>query len=569
MSNATISTVGTDSEAPSADWRNWAVALWHGFERRLVAASDWLNPILVKETRQALKSWQFALTFVLLLVACWIVTIGGVALIGPSVYYAAGGGELLRAFYFILAFPLLVVVPFAAFRSLASEREDNTYDLLSITALRPRQIIGGKLGSAIVQMAVYFSAVTPCLAFTYLLRGVDVPTILLLVFYTFVTSLALSMLGLLLATLTRQRYNQVILSVALVALLLLVFSSSQQIANELIRTGFSQFALAGGNYVEFWLAQGVGAAIFASTFILAYLAAAAMISFSTENRSTPLRVMMLVQQATLIGCASLLWTFYNLPWDAMFVVALAGGAYWWLMGSMLTGERSEMSRRAERSLPQSRVGRVFLTWLNPGASTGYMFVVANLLAVFIITMFAAWLARRSVTITPTFSMPADFARATFVGFSFVIGYLGIGCLVISWLRRVTQVTMFAGVLIHFLLVLAGSGIPTTFQLMSVDARDSAYSYWQVTNPFWTVSHLLTAGGSSESMVLAIAIPAVALCVWLLNLPGIVREFRRERKALPARVVEDEAVLHPPPESLPQNPWEAEEAGVQSRGTRIG
>ena len=121
--------------------------------------------------------------------------------------------------------PVRVVVPFAAFRSLAAEREDNTYDLLSITTLRPRQIISGKLGSAVVQMAVYFSAITPCLAFTYLLRGVDVPTIALILAYTFVASLALAMFGLLLATLTQQRYHQVILSVALVALLLWVYYS--------------------------------------------------------------------------------------------------------------------------------------------------------------------------------------------------------------------------------------------------------------------------------------------------------------------------------------------------------
>ena len=152
----------------------------HAIDRFLVYAGDWLNPILVKETRQALKSSQFAITFVLVLVACWIVTIGVVAYIGPRIFYSADGGTLLAWYYAILALPLMVVVPLAAFRSLAAEREDNTYDLLSITALKPRQIISGKLGSSIAQMAVYFSAITPCLAFTYLLRGVDLPTIAML-----------------------------------------------------------------------------------------------------------------------------------------------------------------------------------------------------------------------------------------------------------------------------------------------------------------------------------------------------------------------------------------------------
>ena len=133
------------------------------------ALGDWFNPILVKETRQALKSLQFTITFVLVLVACWVVTIGGVAVIGPSIFYAAAGGTMLTV---VLRDPGVSAgrssCRIAAFRSLAAEREDNTYDLLSITTLKPRQIISGKLGSSIVQMVVY-------LLRDYALPGVHLP----------------------------------------------------------------------------------------------------------------------------------------------------------------------------------------------------------------------------------------------------------------------------------------------------------------------------------------------------------------------------------------------------------
>src|SRR5262245_2306889 len=201
-----------------------AGAVWDRIESVLVRFGDYLNPILVKETRQALKSFQFTMTFVLVLVACWVVTIGGVALIGPGIFYSATGGTMLWAYYFILAGPLMVVVPYAAFRSLAAEREDNTYDLLSITTLKPRQIISGKLGSSIVQMGVYFSAITPCLAFTYLLRGVDVPTIAVLLAYLFFWSFGVSMIGILLATLSKRRFSHVFVSVAFLAALIWLFA---------------------------------------------------------------------------------------------------------------------------------------------------------------------------------------------------------------------------------------------------------------------------------------------------------------------------------------------------------
>jgi hypothetical protein len=545
------------SDAPIAHDKSLTVAIgekasvvWASVERRLVSASDWLNPILVKETRQALKSWQFALTFVLLLVACWIVTIGGVAMIGPSVYFAAGGSELLRAYYFILAFPLLVVVPFGAFRSLAAEREDNTYDLLSITALRPRQIIGGKLGSAIVQMAVYFSAITPCLAFTYLLRGVDVPTIALLLAYTFFASLALAMIGLLLATLTRQRYHQVILSVGLVALLLLIFTTSQDLAEELVRNGYIVIGQP-----EFWVLNLVCGSLYATTFALAFLAAAGMITFETENRSTPLRMAMLVQQAALVGWGFGLWIVVGgRAEEFTVVIAILAGIYWWGMGTMLTGERPQMSQRVMRRLPRSVLGRVFLTWLQPGPRSGYMFAIANLLSVILICLVATWIIGFG-NVAGVWLGIGDFLSILVVGASYVVAYLGLGCLAIAWLRRVTVVTMFAGVLIHVLLLLAGSGIPTSIQLMSLELRNVPYSYLQITNPIWTLYYMINYTGSPEAVLLTLVIPAAALCVMLFCMPGIVRELRRVRVALPERIAQDEAELHPSPEAGPKNPWE--------------
>src|SRR5262249_19282356 len=166
MSAETIATTADVEPKTGGRSRERIAQAWTSVERFLIYAGDWLNPILVKETRQALKSFQFTATFILLLIACWIVTIGGFAFIGPWIKYGAEGGTLMLWYYAILAFPLAVVVPYAAFRSLAAEREDNTYDLLAITALKPRQIIAGKLGSAVVQMGVFFSAITPCLAFT-------------------------------------------------------------------------------------------------------------------------------------------------------------------------------------------------------------------------------------------------------------------------------------------------------------------------------------------------------------------------------------------------------------------
>ncbi len=216
----------------------YAAAAWQRLDPLLVRVGDWLNPILVKETRQALKSRHFLVVFILLLALCWVATIGAVAWIGPSIYYGASGSALLWIYSFFLGIWMLIFVPYAAFRSLAAEREDNTYDLMSITTLKPRQIISGKLGSSIAQMMVYFSALTPCLAFTYLLRGVDLPTIIVLLAYTFFLSLGLSMIGLLLATSTQNRVSQVFMSVGFIVVLLFACFLGMQAAYGAIFAGF-------------------------------------------------------------------------------------------------------------------------------------------------------------------------------------------------------------------------------------------------------------------------------------------------------------------------------------------
>jgi hypothetical protein len=47
----------------------------------------------------------------------------------------------------------------------------------------------------------------------------------------------------------------------------------------------------------------------------------------------------------------------------------------------------------------------------------------------------------------------------------------------------------------------------------------------------------------------------AVCILLFNMPRVIRELRVVRESAPTRVLEDEAELHPAPESLPQNPWD--------------
>ena len=250
----------------------------------LERASEWLNPILVKEARQALKSRQFIVTFGLVLMYSWGVSIVGLAMIGPEATYGAKGPVMFGWYYAGLAFCLLIVVPFGAFRSLAVEQEERTYELLSITALKPRQIVSGKLGSAVVQMLVYLSAISPCLAFTYMLRGIDVLTILYILAWTALASLGLSQAGLVMGTLTENKALQVVLAVVVILGLVVAAIIGLYAALGIVFLGRIDFA-----NIDFLVGNAAGLTAWAGYMALGFFASVARITFASDNRSTRLR----------------------------------------------------------------------------------------------------------------------------------------------------------------------------------------------------------------------------------------------------------------------------------------
>jgi hypothetical protein len=530
---------------------SWGSRVWEFVEARLVALTDRANPILVKETRQALKSRQFVVTFVIVLAACWIVSFAAAAIIGPQMYYAATGASLLVWYYGILAFPLAVIVPYSAFRSLATEQEDNTYELLSITTLSSRQIVTGKLWSAVVQMIVYLSAVSPCLAFTYLLRGVDVVMTGFLLAIAVLGCLGLSMISLFIGAASRAKHTQIITSVALVLALFGAFWMGVYIASELADQSIPRDP-------EFFAVCVIVLTIYVTTFGLLHAAASAQISFSSENRSTPVRRWMMAQQGALIGGGlGTLYAFGTRPDDiagTAMVMTLLGSIYWAVMGALLTSEWPHLSRRVQRSLPQSTVGRTFLSFFNPGPGAGYLFAVSNLTAVLLTALaLGAYAHSRSTT----FMRFDQISGAIVLLWGYVVGYLGLGRIVIAWARRWTFVSLTAGLLFHLLLVGAGVGIPLAIQTMSRSMRNDGYTLLQMSNPFWTLSELLDRGVNSVPLpILVILVPAFGVAMLLLNMKSVAAELLRQRVAPPTRVIEEEAELHPAPVPAPANPWEA-------------
>ena len=550
--NASIKT--TEKEAAAGSRR------WQRVDEWLESLGEKFNPILVKETRQALKSRQFLIAFSLLLISCWIWSLMGTAQFGSYGYLHPNSKDIFLGYYVILVAALGVVVPYTTFRSLVAESDDNTYDLLSITTLTPRQIIGGKLGSAAVQMSVYFAAVAPCLAFTYLLRGIDIFTIGLILAYTILGSLGLSMTCLLIASAARAKFVQVILSVGVIIGALWISLAGIVVTEEILR--YSRGIVNDPDFLMGCLFFGT---LYVTTFALAFLSAASRITFESENRSTALRVASLVQYVCLMGWIIFPWLIDSSRTEIAGAFLGFSGLLCYVTGIFMTSESPEMSRRVARQIPSRPLYRSLFFWFMPGPATGYMFALANMMGAIFVVM-AGYVVESlwPTTVMSRYSgartaSPIDLPTILAVSvicWSYLAIFLGLGMMIIRFTRRYSVVSIFVAIAIHLILVAAACAIPFVIEVNVLQQYSRGYTLLHISNPFYTVVEAVDDWSRTDHHAgMAFILIFAAAVVLALNLKNILFEIRRIHTAVPARVMEDEAEVERALEPGYQSPWD--------------
>ncbi len=532
---------------------NLRIAAVHktSLDRFLDWSSEWFSSILVKEARQALKSRQFLWTFfaMLLVVACWTV--------GALSYLQSNDGQnnspgpfLLYGFWLILGFPLAIVIPFATFRSLAAEFEDGTLQLVSITTMRPYQIIAGKLGVAGLQIMVYLSVLAPCIAFTYLLRGIDIRQIWWGLMIAVTGSIALCMFGLFLASVSRSRQIGVALSVLLLFGVAMVYWIWCYVSWGLTYLFSGAFAGMEQEQGQMILLSYLG--IIGTTAFLLFAAAAGRISFEADNRSSLIRIAMLVQQVVFFGWVVGILT-YAFDDSAAWVISMFQTHYWLAMGAMMCSVPAVMSRRVRRSLPTSVMGRSIKSLFMPGPGRGFLFALGNiwgwnllLIIVFLGANYllpdvdAQWGPRSTGrTLNPnevTTILSSVFGNCVYATTLLSIAFL---FLTISYRRR-PEVGPFFGLALLVVLLMVFSLIPMVVQLNWYQGTRFNYSLIQVTNWYATANELNSYGTNASLASVALFIITLAMFgfgYFALRIAG--RELQYLPEAVPNRVLEEE------------------------------
>lgn len=506
-------------------------------DRAAMYVADLCSPILVKESRQALKSRQFQWTFLALLLAVVVWSFLGVT-ISMSTLREESGPMMLVGYLFILGFPLAVVIPMAAFRSLAREYEDETIQLVSITSMSARRIVLGKLGSALQQIVLYLAAVTPCIVFAYVLRGISFSMIWIGVSLSLVGSISLTCLALLVAGACRNVFLRVAANLVLLVSLLAAYFGWCLFLGEALTSSIPN---------EGVIVSNTACIIMAALAYTAIESTTSLISFAAENRSTRVRVSLIV--LPIVFFTSLSASATALANEAMpvefvaLMLSLIGTHYFTIIGCMTASERSGLSNRVRRELPRTWYARMFLGLLYPGPGRGYLFgllaiIACNAVSLFIFYSDFLWDFFGLSTQQIGFIYPD---RGILVNVIFGCGYLSVVYLLMLLLERYAGevkvlIGLLLGVILYALLAIFSFSLHEFTKPLGSNLNMSAAYYlnWAAMIDYSQENGGVNYHLLSFAMLIGIPSTVLTLCAYVLSL----RELAVTVSKVPQRVLDE-------------------------------
>lgn len=483
--------------------------------------SDHLNPILVKETRCALKSRQFLVTFMLLLFASWLVATVGIIVSGPGIEFGSPGRYFTQTYASILVFTVLLIVPFSAYRSMQLEREQTTLELLNATALSPRSIVLGKCGVSLLQTFLFYSVIAPFVAFASLLQGFDLPTTLYLLLNIGVWSGYSSCVCIMLSTVGDSKQWSMLNIVGMLILLLIQTISGWIYVGQSMSFGAVAGTIGAGLELNlFWhfLVQLVGMGAHVYLFIMI---AESRLTFEADNRSTGIRVACFINFALLVVWQTIVVFAISTLWSGVTLEPILVGHCLFLMlvGIFAVTEDEFLSRRVRRQIPNSSLKRAVMVLLLPGGSRGMMYFL-GLSAMSAMVGVAAW--------TYGSMRLSDFTYAGYVATYFYLAiYVCAGGAIARWATEVNPLIR-APHRRFIVFLIPGLAIILTEMLVTLGARQrtSELHLLDLPNPFRTlgVLHESRTLVNEDWQGFFVLLVGAVLAV-LINVPAMLRGAR--------------------------------------------
>lgn len=491
---------------------------------------DRMNPIVVKELRQAVKS-RFVIS-VLMLMLTLLMLILAVVLIDQGSrrgFDENAGAELFVVFQSILLATCMLFVPVYVGVRLAAERSSATSDLIYVTTIKPSSIVWGKLLAGMVVTALTFSACAPFMVITYLLRGIDLPTILFVLGLDVLIVLAATQLAIFVGTIPIGWPVKAILGLGLLGLSFMGYMGMTFfVAEELLRTGIGSAM----DDSDFWIGMAVSVGLWLAAIGMVFVLSVSMIAPPTANRALMPRLYF-----TFVWIASLVGFFIlSVSVDAVEpMLAWLYAMYILLMLAAIisASEREVLGPRLRRSIPRFRVLRLPAFFFYSGAAGGLLWVqgliVLTLLGAFVTKTYlydmSSGLGSSSMMYYDYDPFPEHWLQRFAASAMWVIGYLLLSVLLCRRVAKIKNGTVITGVM-GLILMAAACAIPMIFAYaLDPDRWDMNVTAWLIINPFgplfcedsdWTGTY------GTYAMVLSVIFFVV---MQLVNVPWYYRQVR--------------------------------------------
>lgn len=342
---------------------------------------EWeLNPVVIKELRQAVRSWAVIGMLALFLIVLFITSIA--FLVTQSFQIEANlqlGGTMFSAFMVILAAASVLFIPLYVGVRVAAERQENNPDLLYVSTLSPARIIFGKFLCGAYVALLFFSACMPFMAFTNLLRGVDLPTVFFILTYIFLVVCAANQLAIFFACMPASRPFKILMALGGIVACLWIIVPLVALSFEFMGSGVGSMM----SQRDFWISAltfvGVDAAVTGLFFVLSV----ALVSPPSANRALLVRIYMTVIWL-LGGLLSFGWVVQT--GEAERMEAWIYPTVVMMMFALLVtvSNTDQMSLRVRRTIPKPRLKRALVLPFFNGAAGGLVWVT-GILAVTLFT----------------------------------------------------------------------------------------------------------------------------------------------------------------------------------------
>ena len=467
---------------------------------------DRLNPILVKEVRQALRSRFFLGTYGLALVMA--------TGIGMFVLMGADSDELGTIFfgtvYACLAAATMGLVPFQAFLAAGGGWDAEKTNILLLTDLRPAQIVRGRLLSSVTQSLLILLALLPFLGLAFLLPGVDLGVAGVVLVTTLIFSAYLSCLTIAASWLTSNKLLRVLLMTFLGGGLLWFTGVAVALGIEMLDHPDNMAD------DEFWWAWAAIVLHGGAVAAFAFAAACARIAHPEENRSRPLRLLTLVVTAALLVAIYVLMDQTSSPDDEMVVALAAYGSLTLTVPfAFFLTEPERLGRRVRIDLPRRRLLALLTAPLQPGGGNGFVLLLVTCAAFFGVLILAP---------PPNVDQWRDeYLPGLLTCASYLIIAVGVTTPFFArWTER-TPVRILA-VLSAPMFCAAAMLAPAFWGFVTSDRDLERFRH--VGNPVYTMEQVFRGSGDGYEPLLFLGV----ITVLMLNVPRVIRGLRLLRSA---------------------------------------